>query len=399
MILCDLILFLTAMPNGVEKKGLLCVIPPSTRQAVPLRYRPLPYPPNMMIHKPRQLFTLVLSLLFGGGMMWWLYRGFDADGLARIFTQRDGYVWITLSLLAGVAANVLRGLRWRQLLGAAKIRVTQRRAIELVFISYLVNSLTPRLGELVRAWLIRRGQPGVKARALGTVAVEKVADVGCLILLLAATACLRWADVESLFSRLAARLGGGHGSGTWWGILTAALLVVGFVYCARRRSLWTARGEGTDAARRTEGRKSLRALCLELWHGVCAIRTLDRPWTFCLLSFGVWACNYLQLYLLLPLYDGLGGVGGLDMLCVFAAASLGALLPTPSGAGPWHAAVIGMLTGVYGVGATVAKSYALVCHGLKTALVMLLGAAAYLSYYSALIMRRLRRGKIQKSRS
>ncbi len=322
--------------------------------------------------------------------MWWLYRGFDAEGLARVFTQRDGFVWISLSLLAGVVANVLRGLRWRQLLLAAKIRVTYRRAIELVFISYLVNSVTPRLGELVRAWLIRRGQPGVKARALGTVAVEKVADVACLVMLLSLTACLRWADMESLFSRLAERLGGVHVSGTWWGLLMALLLVVGFVYCTRRRSPLALRDKGSETTGlHTEGRKSFRTLWLELWHGVCAIRSLDRPWAFCALSIGVWACNYLQLLLLIPLYDGLSGLGALDMLCVFAAASLGALLPTPSGAGPWHAAVIGMLTGAYGATAAVAKSYALVCHGLKTALVMLLGMAAYVSYYSALIMRRL----------
>ena len=70
-----------------------------------------------------------------------------------------------------------------------------------------------------------------------------------------------------------------------------------------------------------------------------------------------------------------------NMLHVFAAASVGVLLPTPAGAGPSHFAITKTLTGVYGALPGVAKTFALVSHGLKTALVMLLGVLGYASYY------------------
>ena len=65
-------------------------------------------------------------------------------------------------------------------------------------------------------------------------------------------------------------------------------------------------------------------------------------------------CNFLQLYLLVPCFGGLSHVGLADTLHVFAAVSVGVLLPTPAGAGPWHFAIVKTLTGVYGVERAVA---------------------------------------------
>ena len=98
----------------------------------------------------------------------------------------------------------------------------------------------------------------------------------------------------------------------------------------------------------------------------------------------------MQLYLLVPCFEQLALLSVADTFYLFAAASIGVLLPTPGGAGPWHFVVVKTLTGVFHTGQGVAKSFALVTHGLKTALVMLLGLLAYLTYYGE-IAARLRR--------
>lgn len=77
----------------------------------------------------------------------------------------------------------------------------------------------------------------------------------------------------------------------------------------------------------------------------------------------------------------MAAIGLADTLHVFAATSVGVLLPTPAGAGPWHFAIVKTLTTVYGIAKSVAQSYALITHGLKTVLVMLLGVLGYASYY------------------
>ena len=59
----------------------------------------------------RNIFMLLASTLLGLGLMWWIYRGFNASQLFEVFTQRSNYLFIVLALAAGVLANVLRS--WR----------------------------------------------------------------------------------------------------------------------------------------------------------------------------------------------------------------------------------------------------------------------------------------------
>lgn len=316
-----------------------------------------------------RLIFLLVSAVAGALLMWWTLSGFDPAGLAVFFGSRTNYVWITLTLAAGVAANVLRSLRWRMLLTSAKVKITVRRSIELVFIAYLINSVTPRLGEVVRALLVRRGNSEISSRALGTVVIEKAADVLCLLLVVTAAVLWRGQATASLFGSSASHLfKPGRGL-----LISLGCLVVLVGVCLLPAV-----------------RHKLRGFFSGLWQGVSAIAHLHSPIQFVALCGGIWLCNFLQLYLLLPCFEALDGIGIAEALYLFAVASVGVLLPTPAGAGPWHYAVVRTLTAVFGIGRQAAQSYALITHGLKTVLVMLLGIAGYASYYSY-IWRRWRR--------
>lgn len=293
--------------------------------------------------------------------MVWIYRGFNFRDLSEVFSIRHNYIWITLALLAGIAANVLRSLRWRMLLQSADISIKKRRAIELVFISYLINSITPRLGELTRSLLVRRGNAEVSTRAFGTVIIEKLADVACLIVVVIAAVAFRWDDTLGLVHRVINGIRQAAPSYTLYiGIGLLVCIAIGFTLPRL---------------------KQIRMLLFNFWQGITAIARLESPKGFIGLCAGIWACNFLQLWFIIPCYEALECINPIDAFHIFAMASIGALLPTPSGAGPWHFAVVKTLTNVYAVPQATAKSFALVTHGLKTVLVMLLGVLAYITYY------------------
>ena len=321
----------------------------------------------------KNVLSALLFMLLGVVLMVWIYRGFDFAPLVKMFKVRDNYYWITLSLLAGVLANVLRAFRWRMLLAGAGIALRRRRTVELVFISYLINSVTPRLGELTRSLLVRRGDVAVSTKAFGTVIVEKLADVSCLILVVLASVCLRWEDTLGLLHKLWMALNAAVSSYTLY-------IIVGVIVCVVL---------GVALPKISQ----LHLLFHHLWKGMAAIVRLSSPSAFALLCAGIWTCNFLQIYLLLPCFPELSMFALADALYLFAAASVGVLLPTPGGAGPWHFAIVKTLTGIYGVQAPVAKLFALVTHGLKTALVMLLGILAYVTFYWEVIAKALKRRK------
>lgn len=236
--------------------------------------------------------------------------------------------------------------------------------MELVFISYLVNSVTPRLGEVVRALLAGRGDATVSTKALGTVVTEKAADVVCLLLVAGLAVALRPDETLRLAHSVQAALGR---------IMPSGLLIAALAGIAVLTTLALPRI------------RRLHRLFSELWQGISAIARLQKPWEFAGLCAAIWLCNFMQLFLLFPCYEALSGLGPADALYLFTAASVGALFPTPGGAGPWHYAVARTLTGVYSINGAVAKSFALVTHGLKTALVMLLGLLAGLTYYQEVV--------------
>lgn len=312
------------------------------------------------------LLGILSSTAIGVVLMVWLYRGFDFRLIQELFLQRSNYLWILLTLAAGVLANVLRAFRWQMLLRSAGIAVSRRHAIELVFISYLINSITPRLGELTRSVLVGSGRASVTTRAIGTVVVEKLADVGCLLFVLGAAVALHWQNTVELATDIVQQVGFTFPTYTLYIIIGVGCIAVFLALLLRQR---------------------VRLFFDHLWQGISAIARLHSPWHFGALCVGIWFCNFMQLYLLVPCFVELGHLSVVDTFYLFAAASVGVLLPTPGGAGPWHFVVVKTLTGVFHVGAAVAKSFALVTHGLKTALVMLLGLLAYLTYYGEIAAR------------
>lgn len=327
----------------------------------------------------RRAATIVVFTLAGVAMMAWLYSDFDFRSLLEVVCHRDHALWMAAALLFGIVANVLRSVRWQMLLGSAGVEVRLKHAIELVFISYLINSVTPRLGELTRCLLLRRGNAAVASRALGTVVVEKLADVCCLLFVVAAAVTVRWSDTTALLGRMTGGLGQrlpGY---------AVALIIVGVACLLLAVSIPL--------------RRRLHSFFSNLWRGMSAISRLKSPLRFVLLCAGIWLSNFLQLFLLVPCFESLSFVGWREALQVFAMASVGMLLPTPGGAGPWHYAIIETLTRIHNVGREVARGFALVTHGLRTLLVMLLGLVAYATFYGGMFLRARRHLRYKHQRN
>ena len=314
-----------------------------------------------MTKKIKNFLTTLGGTILGIALMLYIYKGFDFQPIGKLLLEHQHLPWIVLTLLVGVLANLFRAFRWRMLLKAAEIPIGKRRAVELVFISYLINSITPRLGELTRSLLVRKGNAEASTRAFGTVVTEKLSDVACLILVVAMAVALRWKDTVDLVGRTAEGL---HNALPSYSLFIIIVLIVCLAIGLTLPRL-----------------QQLRLLFGNLWKGIAAIGKLESPLKFILLCGAIWCCNFLQLYLLIPCFEELSGLSGTDALYLFAAASIGVLLPTPSGAGPWHFAIVRTLTTAYSIPSEVAKSFALITHGLKTALVMILGILAYITFY------------------
>ena len=64
----------------------------------------------------KKTLKIVLPILLGGFILYWVYRDFDFERAKEVLLHGTDWGWMLLSLLFGVMSHVLRGWRWRPLL-------------------------------------------------------------------------------------------------------------------------------------------------------------------------------------------------------------------------------------------------------------------------------------------
>ena len=94
-------------------------------------------------------------------------------------------IFLGAAIISFVSSAAAKTIRWQLLLSGRKVP-SFGRAFSVLFIGFMVNAFLPtRLGEFARAYLMGEAEEDSKVYILGTIAVEKVADILTLLLLLA----------------------------------------------------------------------------------------------------------------------------------------------------------------------------------------------------------------------
>ena len=136
---------------------------------------------------------IILSLLLGGIILFWMYKDFDFDRVKNVMLHEMNWTWMLLSFPFGILAQVFRGWRWQQTLEPLDERPRKSTLVASIFVSYAVSLVVPRVGEFARCAILKR-QDGVSfSSALGTVVTERIIDS---LLVLTITGCTILAQVK-----------------------------------------------------------------------------------------------------------------------------------------------------------------------------------------------------------
>jgi hypothetical protein len=314
--------------------------------------------------------NLGLSLLMLGLCLWFVWPNeTQAADLKLAFEQirlRDFAPYLAGYLGLLVVVHVCRAWRWKYLLEPIGVRLSPVRLLAICSVGFMaVLALPARLGELVRPALIRKKGEVSGTAALGTIAVERIAD-GLMISLM-------------VFVMLFAR---GPGAPPWWayislGVFASALV---FLIFALRKPEATVRFATRVSLLQWLAPKVAVKIETGLLSMISGFIVLDDKKN--LLLFGVWTAAYwiangFSLYVLALGFD-------LDLSLVGAFATMGLvavgiILPnTPGLVGQYHAfAKVGLL--LYLPEAVVAGNglaFIIVLHGIQVVWYLGIGALA-----------------------
>lgn len=314
----------------------------------------------------KKTLRIVLPILLGGAILWWMYRGFQWQEVRQALSTDMRWAWMLLSMPFGVLAQVFRGLRWHQMLQPMGEQVRRWSCVRAVFLSYASSLVVPRVGEVLRCGVLFKDDDVRVSRSLGTVVTERVVDIVFILVLTLLTVVWQ----VPVFVRFMGRTGMSlHGilagfSLTGWLVTAAcAVLVAGMAWLLLRRFHFFNRS---------------RQVVADLVDGLFSIRRVERKWLFWFYSLGIWASYFLHFYLTFYCFSYTASLGPMAALVAFVVGTFAVIVPTPNGAGPWHFAVKTVLM-LYGVEGNSGAMFVLIVHSLQTMLVALLGLAGLIS--------------------
>jgi glycosyltransferase 2 family protein len=260
---------------------------------------------------------------------------------------------------------VIRYWRWEYYL--RKLAIAPRSLDSpLIFLSGFAMTITPgRVGELLKAWMLRASSNTPVARSVSIVLAERITDVAALVL-----------------------LGGvglvGQPGGPLW--LGSSLVAVSLLAAAT-----SSHALGAWLITRLTGFARLRSLRPSLLEAHRALTDLMTPITFgagALFGIAAWALQALALLLIANSFSSVG-LGVADAMVVYCAPLLaGALAMIPGGLGLTEASLEGALIHFGGPGVTTAVAAAIT---ILIRLVTFWFAVAL--GFLALLTWRLRRGR------
>lgn len=303
-----------------------------------------------------------------GALLFWLvYRG---QNFGRIFDaiSEVRWGWVVAAVLLSVAAHYSRALRWGLLLEPFGYKPRRGNLFFAVMIMYFANMAIPRSGEVARCGVLAKYERISFSRSLGTVVIERVADV----IVFAAVAAVVFATQIDVVGRV---LDNNPSVLQYWQsfenhillIILAGVALVGLGFWTLRTAIkrnWFGLGD------------RLRKAFHNLKDGMLTIAGLKKRWQFVAHSLFINFVYFYTVYLFFNAFPFTEHLGLMVALTVFVLGTFGVIVPSPGGIGTWHFIVIEVLA-LYGVVRDPdGGAYALVSHGMQDLLFAVVGMVA-----------------------
>jgi len=303
-----------------------------------------------------------------------LYLAFRGQNLgAALAAAGHARVWpLVAGILIMFLSHGVRALRWQIVLRPLKKRTSTWLAFKATIAGYAMNNLIPRSGEIVRPYIMARGESIPMAGTLASVIVERLTDVLALAALIIFSLLSFRTRVTNVFPMF---------SGSILTVLAIMLAVLaGFilVFFSERRTeqllgiLARPFPERIGSKIGRMGRDFSRGL-----------RGLERGAILPLLlgTVGIWVLYGLSMYVSLQGFNNpaMSALTLRDAFLLLTLSGIAFTIPTPGGLGSYDALITTGLSMIFGVPPGIALAYAVATHALSYISTTVIGLAFLLT--------------------
>jgi glycosyltransferase 2 family protein len=315
----------------------------------------------------KAILQYVIMIIISVLLIWFSLRGISVqDGENKwdyIYKtwQSANKGWLLLMAVFAIISHLLRAERWRMLIHSTGENATLTQSFLSLMVGYLVNLVIPRGGEVSRCYNLYKLSRCPVEVSFGTVVVERVIDLICLLLLLAVAFSVESVKLFAFLDTLPFQQGSLMNKLQLVGILVGCLVVsLWFLYMFAKRNQRVKQ----FLIKTTKGFKD----------GVLAIFKLDKKIQFVFYSLIIWVLYFLMSYTVILAFHETSHLGWSAVLALFAIGAIAMAAPLPGGTGSYHTLVPAGLSFLYAIQQTDAVAFTFVFHGWQT-FIMIAGGA------------------------
>jgi uncharacterized protein (TIRG00374 family) len=313
------------------------------------------------------------------GLIWFSLRGLTVgegedklDYLLRTW-QNAHKGWLVLMAVIAMASHVIRAERWKMLLEPAGYSTKLSYSFLSLMTGYLVNLVIPRGGEVSRCYNPYKLDKTPVDISFGTVVLERIADVICLLLLIGFSFFM---ESEKLFAFIdTLPLGSDHSSRVKTILLIVAILIViglAFIWVVKKN-------------------RKLNAFVKKTWYGfregLLSVFKLKNKGLFIFYSVLIWFLYFVMSYSMILAFPETDHLGVSAVFSLFAIGAIAMAVPLPGGTGSYHVLVPQGLVFLYHVPQADAIAFTFIFHGWQTA-IMIVGGAVSLIITSVMVKKK-----------
>ena len=325
----------------------------------------------------RTFLKIILPLAFGCLLLWYLYSKMDLNEIWEVIRKGVRYDIILFSLLFGLGANIMRGLRWGLLIRSLGDKVKTNNVVYAVLGNYAVNLVLPRVGEVWRCGMITKYDKIPFTRLLGTLLIDRVSDTVMVGLITCSIILLNFGFFQDFFAKNPSLLEGFQSMfNSIWIYIIGVSFIVGIWFVFTYMSNFTLV-------------KKAKSMLQNIWEGMKSVWLMKQKGLFLIQTLLIWIGYFFYFYITFFAFDFTQDLGIVVGLIAFTMGSIAVAVPVQGGIGPWHFMVIATLV-CFGVKETDAAAFALVVHTVQT---IWLGLTGLVGVIALPIINRKKTGK------
>ena len=269
--------------------------------------------------------------------------------------------WLVLMAVIAMFSHILRAERWRMLMAVSGHHVKLWDSFFSLMVGYLVNLVVPRGGEVSRCYNLYKLDKTPVERSFGTVVIERLVDVVCLLILIAFAFIVESRRLFAFIETLPFSSGSQTSRFMTASVIIASIIVIYFV------ARWIIRRNSKVSEFITQKWRGFK-------EGLLSIFKLKNKSLFIFYSLAIWCLYFLMSYTVIKAFPETNHLGFAAVMSLFAIGSIAMAAPLPGGTGSYHVLVPQGLVFLYGIAERDATAFTFIFHGWQTAIMIVAGA-------------------------